>query len=502
MRRSKRKQKPQGQPGKPHTANQSSAVRVPHDSVNEMVLIAAAIVDEQVRSHYLQLIPADIMYGKGHALIWSTLQAMDRKELYYDPATMKQIGGGDIDTQYVEGLIEQRPAAPPNLKHHVEMLRWDAARISTAQGPVTTFLEMLKDPRADPIALRSAADQIGLGLASGTNHSLRNPKQLVEEQMKIIEARLDGIATYGFGIEGLDLHEDGYTEVREGEVVDLGGSPRLIPGTAPGMVTVVTGVSGSGKTTFMTRGILGMYLKGRRIAYGAYEQGSGMSLELLAAMSLGLSRTDLMVGNFDRDDLVDLREEMEQISHQVIFDEIPYSSFEAKRERYQNQRAMDRIAQSITDSRCDVYVADLFRRTMGETDPSDEERALLRMQAMAKALKVHIILVHQQNLKDVEVTKSKLPRRDTIKGSGAWVEVPDQILATHRPALWKNVPDEYIYSLVLKQRHGKWPIMVEHEWDPVYGSIEGGKTVDMQFGNEEDNAGGDSFWGPADKDKK
>jgi KaiC/GvpD/RAD55 family RecA-like ATPase len=460
-------------------------------------MIAAVIVDAEARDQYLRTIPADIMFGTGHALIWATLQQMQRKGLHYDPATLKQIGG-DVDTQYVEGLIAQRPSSPPNIQHHVEMLRWDAARISTAQGPLTSFLELIKDPRVDPMALRSAARQIEAGLASGVNHSLRNPKQLVEEQMRVIRKRREGMSTFGFGIDGLDYYQAGETGILNGVLTDLEGHPRLVPGTAPGKITVVTGVSGSGKTTGVTRGVLGMYLAGRRVTYGAYEQGSGMSLELLAAFMLGMSREDLMTGAFDDGDERDLQDAMETISEHVVFDEMPYDNFDERKAKFQNQRSMDRIAQSIADSRCDVYIADLFRRTMGETDPSDEERALNRMQEMASRMNVHIILVQQQKLKEVEASKRKLPTRDLIKGSSAWVEVADQIVAFHRPALWKNVPDDTLYSLVLKQRYGKWPMMIEHRWDPVFGRIEGGKMIDMQFGNDEstdESEAGDPFWG-------
>ena len=71
--------------------------------------------------------------------------------------------------------------------------------------------------------------------------------------------------------------------------------------------------------------------------------------------------------------------------------------------------------------------------------------------------------------------------------------MPDLIVAWHRPALWKNVPDDKIFSVVLKQRYGAWPMMVEHEWNPEFGSIEGGVDVEMQRhgdGNESETDDG------------
>lgn len=471
----------------------AAAVRVPHDAVNETVLIAAVIVDAGARAQYLTTIPPSFMFGPGHALIWATLQTIAKMGLHYDPATLKQLGGADVDVQYVEGLIAQRPALPPNLAHHVEMLRWDAARIATANGAVTSFLELLKDPNTDPLTLRGAAVQIVTGLASGTNHSLRNPTQLIDAHMLKLDARQAEGACYPFGLPGLDEYGPDDYEMVDGRRISLEGEPRLVPGCSPGTMTVVTGVSGSGKTTGTVRAILNQAKAGRRITYGAYEQGSGMTLELLATMELGLSRTDMLTGRFDAEDKRRLRETMERLSANVIFDELPRDNFDERRQRYANMRAVDRIVQSIIDSRCDVFVADLFRRTMSELDPDDEERVLYRLQQVAADQQVHLILVQQQNLKYVEASKTKMPTRDFIKGSGAWVEVPDQIIAFHRPALWRNVPDDRINSLILKQRYGKWPQQVEHPYNGTFGSIGLGRTIEMKHAGEEETS---DFWAP------
>lgn len=479
------------QPSKPKA--DAATVRVPHDPVNEQVVIAAVIVDAGARRKYLRTLQSELFHGNGHADVWTVLQTMERKGLHYDPATLKQLGGASVDVQYIEGLIEQRPVVPPNLAHHVEMLRWDAARVSVAAGPLTNLLELIRDPQADPLALKGVVKRIESGLNTGTNHSLRNPQQLLQEQREQIHERRKGTATYELGIPELDYYTKGEMGELSGKTVDMGGHPRLIPGTAPKNVTVVTGVSGSGKTTATARCVLGMANAGRRIAYGAYEQGSGMSLELLATMQLGFSRTVMKTGEFTDEQEAQLFQEMERISSVVKYDEIPYDNF-VTRKKYPNERAMDRIAQSIIDSNCEVYVADLFRRALSETDPDEEERALYRMQQMAHDLHVHIILVQQQNLKQVEVTRSKLPRRNTIKGTGAWVEVPDQIIGWHLPALWKDVPDDTIYGLVLKQRDGKWPMMVEFDWNREYGSITNGRGVKVQFGDREEDEADDDFW--------
>ena len=142
-----------------------------------------------------------------------------------------------------------------------------------------------------------------------------------------------------------------------------------------------------------------------------------------------------------------------------------------------NQRAMDFIEQAIADSNCEVFVADLFRKVLRETDPDDEEQALNRMQQMAVTYNCHIILVQQQRLKDIEQRADKRPTREGIKGSGAWVEVADTIIGWHRPAQWKDIADDHIEALVLKQRYGEWPIAVDIEWEPEFGFLGKGSSL-------------------------
>lgn len=449
-----------------------------------MVLLAAVVVDKKLRERYLRTTSADMFYGTGHAALWRTLQDLDRRGLDYDPMTMQQLGGPELPVDHLENLIQQRPIAPPNIRHHVGMLHWDHARVMTAKGPLTRMLEMLKDPRTDEGSLRSAAKQVLDGLSSGKSRTLRNPRQLVDEHMAVVRARRTERSTWGFGIPTLDYYED--------------GEPRLVPGTAPGMVTCVTGASGGAKTTATARGVLGLFEQGRRIAYGAYEQGSGMSLELLAVMSLGLSRNDMMIGRFDDQNEQELEAEMRRISESVLFDEIPFEQF-ATRQGNPNERAIDRMAQAIIDSRCEVYVADLFERQIEDSDPGEEKRALFRIQHLAEALRVHVILVQQQNVKKLESSKSKLPTREAIQGHGAWVQVSDQILGWHLPALWKNVPNDRAYCLVLKQRHGVAPLMVEFDYDSEFALLENGRSVEMQReGDIEQGDDFDSFWGVKD----
>lgn len=463
-------EKPAGKaPGKSR-AEALAALKVPlPDIVNELVVIAAACVDHEARRRLVSQCHPDGWFGAGHPEIWAVICELERRGLAYDPATVRQLSGGKVDTDYLDGLIRDRPQAPPNLGHHVDVLRWDHSRVEAIRGPVSAFLEALRDPTADPERVRGLARSASASFeGTGTLRYLRDPSALAASQMAEIRRRRAGQARYPYGIEGLDDYLDGPLE----------GQPRLVPGAKPGQVTVITGVSGSGKTTLTARIGLAQERLGRKVLYGAWEQGSGNTLELLAGMNLSVPRTRLVTGQISDQEDGALEEEMLRLGDRVRFFELP---FDRKRsEKRTNQKALDTVQEYVEAwaRGGGVVVLDLFRRTLAETDPDDEEQALYRLQAMAQETDAHFLLVHQQRLKDLENREDKSPTREGMKGSGAWIEMPDTILGTHREFLFKAVPDDTMRVPVLKQRYGVWPLTIDLDWVAELGLVSGGRTVE------------------------
>lgn len=457
-------------------ADERTAV-VPVDPFNETVILAAVMVSRPAADSLLPGYPPEFFYARGHARAWEVLREMHRRGLYYDPQTVAQMSGGEVDVAYLDGLVRDRPESPPNLRHHVDALRWDHARVEGARGPLAALLTALGNVTSAPDRVRSLAVQVADAFQGhGSDVYLRSARDVTLQHAKVLRDRRTGRACYSFGFPGLDVYQDG----------PFCGQPRMIPGTAPGMVSLVTGVSGAAKTSFTCAMIAEMARQGRRCLVGAWEPGAGMSLELIAACSLGMSRNDVSTGRFTEQDENDLRAEMERLGEWISFFELPFGSARS-RERNANDRQLDLVRQVLADSRCELFFADLMRRALKETDPDDEEQALYRLQSDGQKLHVHQVWLHQIRLKDVEQRGDKRPTREGMKGSSAWVEVPDTILGLHRPALWKNVPDDKLEIIVLKQRYGRWPLAVEFDWDAEFVSIEGGRSIDYQRPGEEDD---------------
>lgn len=449
------------------------------DQVNEIVILAAALADHEARKKLVGMIPPDSFFAPGHPEIWTVVIELDRRGLAYDPATVKQLSGGKVDTAYLDQLLRDRPAAPPNLLHHVDQLRWDRARVEGIRGPLQGLLDAVRDPLSEPEKVRSFARQVsGAFDGFGSQKYLRDPAALRASSIARLRERLGGRACFPYGLPGLDMYGPEDPEP---------GQWRMIPGLAPKQVTVITGVPGSAKTTVTSQVALAQANAGRKVLFGAWEQGSEATLELIACQSLGYSRTAMMTGAFTEEHLREIDQEMQRLEEFIRFFELPFGR--ERGERRVNDKSLDLLQEMISVSGCQVAIFDLFRRALRQFDPDEEEAALYRQQAIAQETGAHCILVHQLRAKDLEARVDKRPTREALKGSGAWIEVPDTILGVHREFLFKDVPDDKLQLIVLKQRHGIAPLAVEFDWDGDRGWASNGRSVVYERAGQQGMAG-------------
>jgi replicative DNA helicase len=189
-----------------------------------------------------------------------------------------------------------------------------------------------------------------------------------------------------------------------------------------------------------------------------------------------MSLTDATEGRLEEQDLVDLETRMESISEWVVFMDNPF--WRVVEDRSSNMHNLDVVHRYIADSGCEVAIFDLWDRCLVSEKPEEELNALKRQQAMLRETNVHGILLAQQRLKDIEARADKRPTREGIKGTSAYVDVSDTIIGVHRPGLFKDIgSDNRLEGLILKQRRGPWPIAVEFEFDPEFGSIRNGRSI-------------------------
>lgn len=452
------------------------AATVPHNPVNEMVVIAAALVSPTERKRLVRLFTSDFFYAPGHSHIWNVVEELDRKNLNYDPATIEQLSNDEVDTNYLDDLIRERPEVPPNLQHHIDQMFLDRERMTLV--PVfNELLDGLHDPTTDRDELRRQCRRMSNWFDGvGTSRFLRSSEDVLREAKKNRRERVarfrTGVGIYPYGIEGLDFYAN--------------GQPRLVPGTAPAKSTLIVGESGSGKTTVTNQIVLSQMDQKRVVMHGGWEMFASENIELFAALSLGFSRSRLFIGNLTDEEIAEIDAEEERI----LSGEHPYLKFmdrpfDREREtvkkfdkRRGNDWNLDVIQEHIEASGCDVAVFDLFHKALVETKPDDEKRALDRIQGIANATKAHLILLHHVNKEDMDKSPNRIPTRKAIKGSSAWLDAVDTVLATYVPGTVKDVPIDLLEIFVLKQRYGKWPLRVAFKYDPDTGLITNGRDVE------------------------
>ncbi len=464
-------------------ADTGDVFKIPYDVVNEQILLAAALVDEPSRTLLTARIRPDMFLDDQHGKIWTAVLDADRKKVVPDASTLVQLSGGTLDKSYIDDLALAHPNAPVNVRHHLDAMLWDITRAKAVNGPLAEFLQALKDQSQTPERVRALASQIPVALQGGGSRKfLRDGKLLAQQHALTIAKRMQGQAVYPFGLLALD--EYGPNDVDE-KGVSLKGQPLLVPGAAPGKTTVITGISGGGKSTLTALLVLLMARQGRKVLYGAWEMGSEETLELLACISCGLSRGRVKSGRISPAEAQLHATTMESIAAYVKFVDMPFHKQRGK--RVTHDEVLDEIHAYIADGGCEIAVFDLWRRAFRRLkDEGEEAEALYRQQAIFEETQVHGILVQQQRLKEVEKRANPRPTREGIKGSSAWVDIADLIIGMYLPALMKGTPCTTCETLILKQRYGRWPLSIEHGWDGDLVKLSNGRIVAYDPGSEEE----------------
>lgn len=354
-------------------------IDVPHDIINEQVILAAEIVDPDVRKKGVKLFPPDAFYADEHKYIQQGLIELTHKNLDYDPAVLVRLVP-DIDIRLLERYTDSRPEVPKNIDFHFQNLQWDWHRAKVVQGPFAALLEAIQNPKEAQDKVRSLARQVGEAFQASTSSTryLRNTNDVIREMMSNLRKRVAGLAHYPFGIHGLDYNES--------------GERRLPMGAAPGMITTLTGMSGSGKTSLAAHIVLGLARQRKKVLVGAWEVRAPMTMELLAIISLGWSRKKFFAGEFTEEELQFVYKRVRKIAPYVQFIENPFQrgSVRAKG-RVTNDDYLDILQTHIEASRPDVCLWDLFDRCLRWRKPDDEQEALYRQLEMADETQTHHI---------------------------------------------------------------------------------------------------------------
>jgi replicative DNA helicase len=478
-RRPARKTAEETAPAPEETQRKAKAPRdeIVLDVVNERALIRAAIADRGKRDVLTRTLAPDEFLHPAHSPIWRALRVETDHGLEHDPEVFIRLvaeeGGSDV-TYLAE--LERTAGVPENLDWRISTVRWDACRARIAMGTLPALLAALKDPKASQEQVSNAARAIARAVeGGGARRFIRRGPELARSYKAELRAR---IATGNFWPWGFGAMDEHWTE-----------------GSMPKKTALIVGLSGSGKSTFVAEFVRRLAALGRRVLYGAWEMGTESTLDLMAAAMARVETTRLVRGDIDaEEEIVRLERCVDWLTERITFFDNPFfeSSDKDRRGRADNNRSLDVLEGYIAESGCDVVVYDLWERMLIDLSYEGVTKALYRQQNMHDRYNVFGVLVHQLKGKEVEARADKRPTREGVKGSGAFVEVCDQLVGIHRDAQFRRVPDDTIEAICLKQRKGKAFWATRFEWNPDLSLVSGdGVEVPYDPGLENSEQFGD-----------
>lgn len=462
--------------------------KIPHDVMTEQVLLAAAMTSDAARKELVSRVRPEHFQDTDHALAWAAVRTCDAQGHAPTSAALVKVSGGRLDKKYLDELLVANPSAPKDLRFHIEALQWDTTRAKAVQGPISEMLRALQDPGTSPERVRALARAIPIALqGASTRTHQRDGNRLVADHRAVLKERMAGVGLFPTGIDGLDFYPP---NSMDDNGADVSGQPLLVPGMEPGKITTVTAISGGGKSTFTCLLALeqARFCAERghgKVLFGSWEMSPGDTLELMACISCGISRSRVKTGRITQAEMELLCQTMQAISQFVVFVDMPFHK--ERGVHHTHDEVLDIIHGYIADSGANLAIFDLWRRAFRRMrDESDEQEALTRQQAIAEETNCHCVLVQQQRLKDIETRSNPVPTREGIKGSSAWVDISDTIIGVHLPGLMKRVSRNVIQLHVLKQRFGRWPLVLEYQWDGDLVKLTNPQLVwDMAIGDEQ-----------------
>jgi replicative DNA helicase len=448
-----------------------------YDATNERVVIAAAIASRASRKTLVRSLSPDEFLVPEHTAMQRALLVMEEHDLEFDSDVFRRLiadEGVPVDDGYLES-IEDAAKVPENLAYHVETLRWDATRARIVRGAMPEFVRLLKDPKTSAEALAGSARALLRAVEGGVGGRkfMRRPDELNRSWKAELAARAASGNFYPSGYDAIDA--------------------RLVEGVMPKRTSLVVGLSGSGKSTFTADFALRLAALDRRVLVGAWEMGTdSLGLDVMVAQRCRIDIDRVVQGNLTPDELADAHDAIDWITERIHFMDNAFFSIDSGKGRPSNDRSLDVWEGYIAESGCDVVVSDLWERCLIDLSYDGVTKALYRQQDMHARYNVHGIMVHQLKLKEVEQRPDKRPTRESVKGSGAFVEVADLLWGVHRDAHFKRgIPDDSLEVINLKQRKGRAFWSVRFDWQGSCGLITGGEEVPYDPGLEASREFGD-----------
>lgn len=447
-------------------ATASGGKEVVFDLVNEQIVIRAAMADAAKRKALVHALSDSEFLVTQHSALWRAMRALTDRGLEYSGPTLRAmmtVEGAVVDDEYIDEL-EAGATLAQNLDWHLSTLRWDATRARVLKDTMPALVRELESSKTGVDEVVGAARALVKALeGGGGRRHIHRPEELSRAYKAELRERRQHGNFWSSGFKSMDL--------------------KLSEGFMPRRLAVVTGLPGSGKSTWVATLALELAKLGRRVLMCVWEMPARSTLDVMVCAMTGLDLKRLVQGLITDEELARADRATDWINKRIRFMDNAFFARVATGKR-SNDRNLDILEGYVAEAGCDSVIMDLWERCLVDLSPDAVALALYRQQAMAVEYGFHAIVVQQLKSKDVEKRADKRPTRESIKGTGAYTEVPDLIFGVHRPAQFKAVPDDQLEAICLKQRKGDLNWAIAFEWNGATCKIAGGVEVPYDPGLE------------------
>lgn len=435
------------------------------DVINEQIVLMAMVESPALLKIGLNVLTEDDFIGERHRVIFSGIKtAVERGfEVISKNIALFSNGQDFGGMDYLEELFAKKysVANQKEFAYHLEMLTKDGVRFRASKDIKKFENLMLDKSKSFEECERELASLLSGFRASNVSKTAPSV-EIIDDWLKDFSEMRAGkkIVFRSTGMEALDgVLKEGFAS---GGVTILAGRPRM------------------GKSVLWTDLIRRMLIPESRpkILAIPFEKGKKYFLNMLIS---GISQVDL--GNIIKDtqNLTDSEEIAVRKAAKWVRARIadrtltvmdsPVINQMLVDEHWNNKKAMDSIEKIIAEGDYDVVFFDLLERILATNlDSQQIALALIRAQSFSPKYNIHQVITQQlrRSAEDFQRTGKRRPALTDLKNSGAYEEIPDQILLIHREKVYKPLLNRDEIELKLaKQKLGEDGVTIIGDFKPA-----------------------------------
>ena len=406
----------------------------PADITAETALLGSILLDNRVMKKALLEISAEHFYLEKHRTIfeamhrlWSTGTPIDAVTIVSDlkdAGTYERMGGAMTLAQLTDQVstVVHAPAYAKRIRHK-----------AAARNVVYTALEIANE------GFEGVAD--------------------IDEYLATARARMTEASSGLVSLDGPkkidDLLTVAYNDVASGKLPE-GVAPTGIAnldfttsGLWPGLLTVLAGRPGMGKSAFVLNVAINVAKSGRKVLYITMEDTRYFVVLRLLARFADVDLQGLMSRNLSPDGLARLVQGMVPLTNQPFWVDdtsgITSTQIAARVANFKEQHGLDLL---VVDHLGEVT-------DTAESETAAISRAARNFRDLAKELHIPVLLASQLNRK-VEDRPDKRPRLADLRQSGTIEQMARFVWFLYRPGYYSGDEDaKDVQLIVAKASHGK-----------------------------------------------